>query len=88
MKAAPPIVSRILAGRRAKKQALAAAARARAADEAAQAQKLLTDGNDANDAVARALLESAHKRLDTADALDADAAELGALAHVAEKEKP
>lgn len=86
-RAAPPVVSRVLAGRKAKKLALAAAKRARAAGDAEVAQRLLSDGNGNNDVDARALLESAHRRLDEADALDADAAELGVLAHVPEKER-
>lgn len=81
-KAAPVVVDRVLAGRRAKKLVLAAARRARAAGDAEIAQRLLTDGNTSNDAEARTLLEAAHKRLDEADALDADAAELAALRHV------
>jgi hypothetical protein len=89
-RAAPPVVARFLAGRRAKKQALAAAKRARAAADAEQAQRILADGNDGNDAIARALLEGAHKRLDEADALDADAAEinaLGSLGHTPDRPK-
>ncbi len=78
-RAAPPVVERLLAGRRAKKKALAAAERARAAGDADLAQRLLGDGNEGNDTMARALLESAHRRLDKADALDADAAELEAI---------
>lgn len=86
LKASPQIVAvagnvatRLLAGWKAKKQALAAAKRARAASDAQTAQRLLADNNADNDAIARAMLESAHKRLDEADALDAGAAQLDAI---------
>jgi hypothetical protein len=79
-KAAPAVVARILAGRRAKKLALSEAKKRRAGEKEELAQRLLNDGAAGNDVDAVKLLDEAGHLRDDSDALDAEAAELSVLA--------